>query len=57
MKELGIRNTKWSTNKGSKKETYICEKNVIHAVHEIGTIVNNRNIMQGKNKKKLLGKL
>ena len=44
-------------NKGTKKETYICEKNVIHAEHELGTIVNKRNIMQVKNKKKLLGKL
>ena len=47
----------WSTHKGTKKETYIREKIVIHAVHEIGTIVNNRNMMQVKNKKKLLGKL
>ena len=44
-------------HKGTKKETYIREKIVIHAVHEIGTIVNNRNMMQVKNKKKLLGKL
>ena len=40
-----------------KNETYICEKIVIHAVHERGTIVNYRNIMQVKNKKKYLGKL
>ena len=44
-------------HKGIKKETYIREKIVIYAVHEIGTIVNNRNMMQVKNKKKLLGKL
>ena len=39
--------------------TYICEKIVICAVHEIEIIVNvnNRNIMQVKNKKKLLGKI
>ena len=47
----------WSTLKGAKKETYIREKNFIYAVHERGTIVNNRNMMQVKNKKKLLGKL
>ena len=71
MKELGIRNKNLRTRsvirltwndvqgtKGTKKETYIHEKIVIHAVHEIGTIiVNNRNMMQVKNKKKLLGKL
>ena len=34
---------------------YIREKIVINAVHERGTIVNNRNMMQVKNKKKLLG--
>jgi len=27
-----------------------------HTVHEFGTIVNNKNIKQVKNKKKLLGK-
>ena len=32
-------------------------KKVIHTVHELRTIVNNRNIKQVKNKKKLLGKL
>ena len=47
----------WSILKGTKKETYIREKNAIHAVHELGTIDNNRNMMQDKNKKKLLGKL
>ena len=47
----------WSTHKGSKKETHLCENIVIYDVHEIGTIVNNRNIMQVKNKKKLLEKL
>ena len=35
---------------------YIREKIVIHTVHKIGTIVNNMNIIQVKNKKKLLGK-
>ena len=40
----------WSTHKGSKKETHLCEKIVIHDVHEIGTIDNNRKIMQVKNK-------
>ena len=33
------------------------QKNVIPAVHKLGTIVNNRNIKQVKNKMKLLGKL
>ena len=32
-------------------------KNVIHAIHDLETIPNNRNIKQVKNKKKLLGKL
>ena len=32
-------------------------KKVIHTVRELRTIVNNRNIKQVKNKKKLLGKL
>ena len=43
--------------KAQKKEIYISKKTVIHAVHEIGTIVNDRNMMQVKNKKKLLGML
>ena len=34
-----------------------CAKNIIHIVHELGTIVNNRNIKQIKNKKKLIGKV
>ena len=39
------------------KHTYAhCAKNVINTeIHEFGTIVNNRNIKQVKNKKKLLG--
>ena len=42
----------------SKGKIYAhCAKNVIHTVHEFRTIVNNRNIKQVKNKKKLLGKL
>ena len=48
----------WSILKGTKRKhnTY-GKKIVIHAVHERGTMVNNRNMMQVKNKKKLLGKL
>ena len=44
-------------SKEQKMLTFICAKNVIYTVHEFGTIVNNRNIKQVKNKKKLLGKL
>ena len=40
-----------------KKGNIHTRKIVIHADTEIGTIVNNRNMMQVKNKKKLLGKL
>ena len=39
-----------------RKHTY-AQKNIIHTVHELGTIVNNRNIKQVKNKKKILCKL
>ena len=35
---------------------YICE-NVVHTVHELGTIVNKRDLKQVKNKKSILGKL
>ena len=40
---------KWlSTHKGTKKESYIREKIVIYAENEIGTIVNNKNMIQVK---------
>ena len=51
----GIRKT-WNDDqniKVEKKKTCMCTKNVIHTVHELGTIVNNRNIKQVKNKKKI----
>ena len=35
-------------------QTYICAKNVIHTVHEFGTIVNKRNIKQVKITKKVI---
>ena len=41
----------------TKKETYICAKNVILIVHELGTIANNRSTKHEKNEKKILGKL
>ena len=40
-----------------KKDTYKCAKNVVHTVHTLGTIFNDRNIKHVKNKKELLGKL
>ena len=45
-----------SKEQKKRKHTYICAKHVIHTVHDLGKIVNNRNIKQVKNKKKLLWK-
>ena len=41
-------------SKEQKMQTYICAKNVIHTVHEFGTIVNKRNIKQVKITKKVI---
>ena len=37
-------------SKEQKMQTYICAKNVIHTVHNFGTIVNNRGKKQVKTK-------